>query len=57
MLFRSVVVVVVVVIFGFLHILNPEIDKLGYGFLVAYVLMGMTWGIFTLMDDGNELAL
>ncbi len=54
---RAVAFVIPSVIFGFLHILNPEIDKLGYGFLVAYVLMGMTWGIFTLMDDGNELAI
>ena len=54
---RAVAFIIPSVIFGFLHILNPEIDKLGYGFLVAYVLMGMTWGIFTLMDDGNELAI
>jgi len=54
---RAVAFIVPSVIFGFLHILNPEIDKLGYEFLVAYVLMGMTWGIFTLMDDGNELAI
>ena len=45
------------VIFGFLHIFNPEISKLGYGFLIAYILMGITWGIFTIMDDGNELAI
>ena len=44
-------------IFGLLHIFNPEIDKLGYGFLAAYILMGMTWGIFTIMDDGNELSI
>lgn len=54
---RAVAFIIPSVIFGFLHILNPEIDKLGYEFLVAYVLMGMTWGIFTLMDDGNELAI
>jgi len=30
---------------------------LGYGFLAAYILMGMTWGIFTIMDDGNELSI
>ena len=54
---RAAAFIIPSVIFGFLHILNPEIDKLGYEFLVAYVLMGMTWGIFTLMDDGNELAI
>ena len=45
------------VIFGFLHILNPEDSTRGYGFLLAYILMGGTWGIFTIMDDGNELAI
>tara|TARA_E500000178_G_scaffold261089_1_gene258025 strand:- start:540 stop:1481 length:942 start_codon:yes stop_codon:yes gene_type:complete len=54
---RAAAFIIPSIIFGFLHILNPEIDKLGYGFLVAYILMGMTWGIFTLMDDGNELAI
>ena len=28
------------------YIFKPEIDKLGYGFLVAYVLMGMTWEFY-----------
>ena len=54
---RAAAFIIPSIIFGFLHILNPEIDKLGYGFLFAYILMGMTWGIFTLMDDGNELAI
>ena len=44
-------------IFGFLHIFNPEIDKLGMGLLVYYVGTGFFFGIMTLMDDGIELAL
>ncbi len=54
---RAAAFIIPSIIFGLLHILNPEIEKLGYGFLVAYVLMGVVWGIFTLMDDGNELAI
>ena len=45
------------VIFGLLHIANPEVDKLGYGILVYYIGTGFFLGIITLMDEGLELAL
>lgn len=45
------------VIFGMMHGLNPEIEKLGYIVLSAYVGIGLFLGIITLMDDGMELAL
>jgi hypothetical protein len=45
------------VIFGLLHIANPEIEKLGYILLVYYISTGLLFGIMTLMDDGLELAL
>ncbi|MGB5692415.1 MAG: CPBP family intramembrane glutamic endopeptidase [Flavobacteriaceae bacterium] len=44
-------------IFGLLHIFNPEVDKLGYGIMVFYMGTGLFLGIMTLMDDGIELAL
>ena len=44
-------------IFGLLHILNPEVDKLGYGIMIFYIGTGLFLGIITLMDDGIELAL
>ena len=44
-------------IFGFLHITNPEVDKLGYFSLLFYIGSGLFFGILTLMDDGMELAL
>ena len=44
-------------LFGLMHIANPEIDKLGYLFLVHYVGTGFLLGIMTLMDEGLELAL
>ncbi|WP_299227943.1 CPBP family intramembrane glutamic endopeptidase [uncultured Psychroserpens sp.] len=44
-------------IFGLLHIANPEIDKLGYILLVYYIGTGLFLGIMTLMDEGIELAL
>jgi membrane protease YdiL (CAAX protease family) len=44
-------------IFGTMHILNPEVDKMGYLILVYYIGTGLFLGIITLMDDGTELAL
>ena len=44
------------VIFGLLHILNPEIQKIGYGLLIYYVGTGVFFGIITLMDEGVELS-
>ena len=45
------------VIFGLLHMANPEIDKIGNIALVFYIGTGLFFGIATLMDDGLELAL
>ena len=44
-------------LFGLLHILNPEVDKLGYGILIYYIGTGFFLGILTLMDEGLELPL
>ena len=45
------------IVFGLLHIANPEIEKLGYILMVYYIGTGLFLGITTLMDDGLELAL
>ncbi|WP_191859432.1 CPBP family intramembrane glutamic endopeptidase [Hanstruepera ponticola] len=44
-------------VFGLLHIANPEIEKLGYVLMVYYIGTGLFLGIITLMDEGMELAL
>ena len=44
-------------IFGGLHLFNPEVEKLGYGILVYYIGTGLFLGIISIMDDGIELAL
>ena len=49
--------IIMSVVFGLLHGLNPEIEKLGYIALVFYVGTGFFFGIVTLMDDGIELAM
>lgn len=45
------------VIFGLMHIANPEVEKLGKGILIYYIGTGFFLGILTLMDEGLELAL
>lgn len=45
------------VIFGAMHISNPEVTKMGNIILVYYIGTGLLLGIITLMDDGMELAL
>ena len=45
------------VIFGSLHLANPEITALGYEFIFLYITVGFVLGIMTLMDDGLELAI
>ena len=43
--------------FGFLHALNPEVAKLGYGLISIYVITGLFLGMITLMDEGLELSI
>ena len=49
--------VITSLIFGLLHISNPEVDKLGYIIMVYYIGTGLFLGVITLMDEGMELAL
>ena len=44
-------------IFGTMHIFNPEVSKIGYVILVYYIGTGLFLGIITLMDEGMELAI
>jgi membrane protease YdiL (CAAX protease family) len=43
--------------FGLMHIMNPEVQKLGMTIMVYYIGTGLFLGIITLMDDGMELSL
>jgi uncharacterized protein len=45
------------VIFGGMHIFNPEVSKMGYIILVYYIGTGFLLGIMTLMDEGMELSM
>lgn len=45
------------VIFGSMHVFNPEVVKMGYIVMVYYIGTGLFLGVITLMDEGMELAL
>lgn len=45
------------VIFGGLHMFNPEVEKLGNIVMLYYIGTGFFLGIITLMDEGLELVL
>ena len=45
------------IIFGLLHLTNPEVGALGYLIMVQYLAYGFILGIMTLMDEGLELAI
>ncbi|AFK03330.1 Abortive infection protein [Emticicia oligotrophica DSM 17448] len=50
-------VLITSVLFGLLHLGNPELKAFGYVFILNYMLMGLVAGIMTVMDDGTELAI
>ncbi|MCG2611476.1 CPBP family intramembrane metalloprotease [Flavobacterium sp. SM15] len=54
---RLIPFVVSSVLFGLMHIANPEVGKLGHVILIYYIGTGFFLGILTLMDEGLELAL
>ncbi|WP_423998954.1 lysostaphin resistance A-like protein [Maribacter sp. IgM3_T14_3] len=54
---RWVPLVVTSVLFGLMHLGNPEVEKLGFGIMIYYIGTGFFLGIITLMDEGLELAL
>lgn len=43
-------------LFGLLHLANPEVFHLGYGVMVFYVVSGIFAALIALMDDGIELS-
>lgn len=54
---RAVALFITSLVFGLLHLSNPEIGKLGYSVIIIYIAMGFLLGIITLMDEGTELAI
>jgi len=54
---RWVPLVFTSIMFGLVHIANPEVLQLGPSIMIFYIGTGFLLGIITLMDDGLELAL
>jgi len=54
---RWIPLIITSVIFGLMHIANPEVGKIGYHIMIYYIGTGLFLGILTLMDEGMELAL
>jgi len=54
---RLIPLLVTSILFGLMHIGNPEVGKVGYVIMVYYIGTGLFLGIITLMDEGLELAL
>ena len=54
---RWVPLLVTSVLFGLMHLGNPEVSTLGLGVMIFYIGTGLFLGIITLMDEGLELAL
>jgi len=54
---RWIPLIVTSVIFGLMHMGNPEVAKIGPHLMVYYIGTGLFLGIITLMDEGLELAL
>ncbi|MGX7666633.1 CPBP family intramembrane glutamic endopeptidase [Flavobacterium pedocola] len=54
---RLIPFMVTSVLFGLMHIANPEVGKMGMVIMVYYIGTGFFLGLITLMDEGLELAL
>ncbi|NNL93300.1 MAG: CPBP family intramembrane metalloprotease, partial [Saprospiraceae bacterium] len=56
--FKVVPLIITSILFGMMHMSNPEIAEFGTGIMqVYYISAGLALGIMTIMDDGLELAL
>lgn len=55
---RWLALVIPALLFGFMHILNPEIKEYGFWMVMPqYILFGLIFGIMIIMDDGLETAM
>ena len=55
--YRWIPLLITSLVFGLMHISNPEVDKLGPVVMIYYIGTGLFLGVLTLMDEGMELAL
>lgn len=55
---RLLVILLPSLLFGLMHVLNPEIKAYGFcQIMPSYILFGLIFGLVTVLDDGIELAI
>lgn len=55
---RWLVIIVPALLFGLMHITNPEVKEYGFwATMPQYVFFGLIFGLITVLDDGIELAM
>ena len=55
---RWLVMIIPAILFGLMHIANPEVKE--YGFWIAmpqYIMFGLVFGLITVLDDGIEVSM
>ncbi|MFT5750504.1 MAG: membrane protease YdiL (CAAX protease family) [Ancylomarina sp.] len=55
---RWLVVLLPAILFGLLHIMNPEVKEYGFWFAMPqYIIMGLMFGLMAVLDDGIETSM
>ena len=55
---RWVAFLVPSILFGLMHMANPEVAEHGFWIMMPYyIIAGLVWGLISILDDGIELAL
>ncbi len=54
---RAVALLSTSILFGLMHMANPEVEVIGSSIMIYYIGTGLFLGIITLLDKGLELAL
>jgi len=55
---RWIPLIMTSIIFGLMHIMNPEVSEFGFGTMMPqYILFGLIFGLITILDDGIEAAM
>ncbi len=55
---KIVPLIITSILFGLMHIMNPEVKEFGLGIMMTYyITVGAFLGLLTIMDDSLELAI
>jgi membrane protease YdiL (CAAX protease family) len=55
---RWLALIIPAVLFGLLHIFNPEVKMFGFWLMMPqYILFGLFFGLTSILDDGIEIAM